>query len=213
LGDRFECLTETTGWSSGTSGSKTTSFDQNYSFGTDISVTAAWGVKGLGILGGNGTLNLSGSFGFSDLNKSTTDLGKSTGIGVQKPGNFLEPPNYEYHVTPYIFGTVKPSTSVDKTNPDPADVQTFGILRTAFAVDPTEHSAGGWWKQTYSTAPDVALNHPSRWSFSQEKQPDNCRPTCVALSSSLPDNPWLSLFHFMKGLFITNELSPGQVRN
>jgi hypothetical protein len=208
-------------WAAGTSGGKTTSFNQNYSFETDISYAVKAGVEALTV-GVNGELDLSGSFGFSSLNKSISDLGKSTGIGVKKPGTFLDPPNYAYAVTPYIFGQIKPNGTVDNKNPAPADVQTFGLLRTAFVADPTSTGAGGWWQQAYTNTPDVALNHPSRWVLSSpaltDPIPANCRPiaagnsqmNCATLAPASRDNPWVSSFHFMRGLFISNASNPGQ---
>lgn len=93
------------------------------------------------------------------------------------------------------------------------DVQTFGILKTAFVADPTDPSAGSWWSQAYPE-PDVALNHPVRWGISTaaltNPLPPNCRPkggaemNCAALNSNFPSNPWESEFHWMRGLFITN---------
>jgi len=44
------------------------------------------------------------SFGFSTLHTAVTTLGKSTGIGVQKPESFANPFSYSYVVTPYICG-------------------------------------------------------------------------------------------------------------
>lgn len=110
--------------------------------------------------------------------------------------------------------------AVDNNQPTPADVQTFGLLRTAFVVDPTSLSSSGWWQQSYTQNPDVALNHPSRWSLSSppltEPIPDNCRPVaagssqvdCATLAASYPVNPWVSLFHHMRGFFISSAQNP-----
>ena len=45
-------------------------------------------------------------------------------------------------------------------------VQSSGPLWTSFLVDPsdTPNGAGVWWAQAY-TNPDVALNHPQRWTW------------------------------------------------
>lgn len=158
------------------------------------------------------SLDLSGSFGFGNLHTSVTTLGKSTGIGVQKPGSFANPGFYQYAVTPVIYGQQRPGGVVNDL-PLSTDVQTFGILKTAFVVDPTDPSTGTWWSQAYPE-PDVALNHPVRWGISAapltSPLPPNCRPkggsemNCAALNLNLPSNPWESEFHWMRGLFITN---------
>jgi hypothetical protein len=99
------------------------------------------------------------------------------------------------------------------------DVTTFGLLRTAFTADPADKDAGGWWKRAYHSAPDVALNHPSRWRVAPPPDgalPPNCLDSgsgstdCIDLQPSRPDNLWESNFHVMRGFFISNALSPGK---
>ncbi|MBA3353844.1 MAG: hypothetical protein H0U23_15730 [Blastocatellia bacterium] len=90
-----------TNWDTNTKDSERSSLNQNYSFENDFSVQDATGIKGVDVTTISGEFDTSGSFGFNDLNKSTTTLGKSAGIGVHKPGTFLDSPNYNYSVTPY----------------------------------------------------------------------------------------------------------------
>ena len=73
---------------------------------------------------------------------------------MQKPGTFADPQLYEYAVTPSIFGQRPPKGNVNEQPALPTDIQTFGILRAAFLADPTDQSAGSWWKQAYGQAPD-----------------------------------------------------------
>ena len=215
--------TKTT-WATGTSQSQSTSFAQNYSFENDLSVQGADGVPGVSKFGISTEFDTSGSFGFSDMNKSTTTLGKSQGIGVHKPETVREPANYLYYVTPVIFGHMKPGGSVDDALLT-GDVQTFGLLQTAFTVDPIGSAgspAGVWWGQAY-TAPDVALNHPNRWIVDlgpdSASRPGNCLPlgsgkpsqmNCAKLAPSSPADPWSSKFHDMRGFFISSANHPGQ---
>lgn len=214
-------LTVKNTWKDNTSTGSTTSSDTNFSFELDTSYSNTFGVGK--VLTGNTTasLDLSGSYGFSHLHKSITTTASSTGISVAKLGNFAEPSFYSYAVKPYIFGQKRADGDVD-TNPLTGDIQTSGSLRTAFVVDPTDSLAGRWWSQTYSGAPDVALNHPTRWYVTtpglSNPVPNNCRPTgtgasqmnCVNLSVASPDNPWEDNFHAMRGLFITSANFPGQ---
>jgi hypothetical protein len=207
-------------WANGSTTSQTVSFDQNYSFENDLSASTTVGLEDIATVNVNADLDLSGSYGLSKLNQSTTSLAASTGITVQKPGSFVEPPLYAYAVKPFIFGQQRPS---DVTNTDPlnGDINTYGLLRTAFVADPTDAAAGVWWSQAYSDAPDIAVNHPNRWmvstpALSNPPIPDNCRPTgtgvmnCVDLAPSVPTNPWLSEVHFMRGFFISSANYPGQ---
>ncbi|MBV9303840.1 MAG: hypothetical protein JOY53_17160 [Acidobacteriaceae bacterium] len=213
-------LTEETKWTTQATDGSSASFDQNYSFEYDLSVVGACcGRLVTGTV--SAELNLSGSFGFTNLNKAVATVGKSTGIGVEKPGTFLTPTNYNYPVTPYIFGQPNPPNLVDKVPLD-GDVETAGILRTAFVADPARNNAGGWWREAYSSAPDVALNHPSRWEIEslglENPIPPNCRQVgsrestmdCAVLGPSFPNKPWNSLFHIMRGFFISSALNPGK---
>ncbi len=199
-------------WSREQTNGSSASFDQNYSFSQEFSLTGEVSTP-FTSASFTGTLNFSGSNGFSDLNKSVTSVGKSTGISVNKPGNFASPDFYAYSVTPYIFGQNQSASVVDE-EPLDADVKTHGLLRTAFLADPLAESSNVWWKQTYNQ-PDVALNHPQRWlirsSAGGDPHPSNCLNTdCVFLEESNPKKPWLDPFHFMRGFFISNAQHPGE---
>ncbi|HZQ51182.1 MAG TPA: DVUA0089 family protein [Bryobacteraceae bacterium] len=212
--------TQETTWTQQSTNGSSVSSDQNYSTETEVSVAGA--CCG-GIVKGSisAQLNLSASTGFSDLNKALATVGSSTGIGINKPGTFLSPLVYNYAVTPYIFGEVPPPSKGDNP-PSEGDIQTTGMLRTAFVADPLAGTSGAWWRQAYSSAPDVALNHPARWHFPDELAENavatpNCRPAsesssgmdCAVFEPPVPNNPFISLFHIMRGFFITSALNPG----
>lgn len=121
------------------------------------------------------------------------------------------------------MGTMQPGGLVDN-QPLSGNIQTAGVLRAVFTADPlsTDPPAGGWWQQAYTLAPDVALNHPSRWQITTPALttpiPANCLAwgsgsssmDCADLSQRSPNNPWLDIFHFMRGFFISSGVSPGQ---
>jgi len=216
-------VTQKTKWSAGNTDVPSISMNQNYSLENDLSVNFSAGIEGLGGAQFGGELDLSTSFGISTMCKNTTTLGESTGVQITKPGTFANPSNYQYSVAPYIMGTVQPGGVVDN-QPLKGDVTTFGVLRAMFTADPLTSESGGWWKQAYNKAPDVALNHPSRWDIRPEPltkdPPRNCLPTSTALNVNTmdcaymndrePDNPWLSSYHLMRGFLITSSLAQGQ---
>jgi hypothetical protein len=214
-------VTQKTTWSVTQKDTATTSLDQNYSFENDFSYTESVGIPDIDRTSGSFKLDLSGSVGFSSLNKSTTDLEESTGVEISKPGTFRTFQDYGYWAAPYLMGTTKPGGYVD-SQPLSTDIKTFGLLRAMFTADPLASGAGGWWQQAYSQAPDVALNHPSRWQITtpalENPIPKNCLATgtgasqmdCAELSQRLPTNPWLSVFHQMRGFFISSAQSAGQ---
>jgi hypothetical protein len=181
-------------------------------------MTGAGDIAGFNV-SATASFSVSGSKAFSNLNTAVNTLGQATGILVQKPGTFPDPSNYGYGVTSYMFGQQPPEGSVNDF-PLATDVTTFGILQSAFVVDPITAPAGGWWRQTY-TQPDVALNHPTRWSIPLSTTDPNdrtCLPIdpgssdadCAALALAFPNNPWTSDFHTMRGLLITGAETSGQ---
>ena len=217
-------LTQTATWSGQTDVSATTGLKQNYSFENDFSVNGSIGVGDIGTLQLGASLDVSGSVGFNNLIKGTTTLGSSTGLEISKPGTFPAFQNYGYSVRPYIMGNMAPSGLVDD-QPINGTIQTAGVLRAVFTADPlsTDPPSGGWWGQAYTAAPDVALNHPGRWTYSANPLPASGDPPtncllksdgkgmdCAELSQRSPKNPWLDIFHFMRGFFISSSISPGQ---
>ena len=215
-------FTEKTSWASGSGKSQSASSKQTFSEDVSLSIAGQYSVQGVASIGGS--FSVSGSFSNSTaaLNTHETSIGKSSGIGVQKPGSFANPPLYQYAVTPYIFGQTPPKGNVNDQLALPTDVKTFGILRTAFLADPTSPQAGSWWSQAYGRAPDVAVNHPSRWQISTQNRTNPTRPNCLSvnaqsptvqcatLAAARPDNPWLSPFHYLRGFFITNDGASGK---
>ena len=215
-------ITEKTSWTATSATETDTSFNQNYSFENDFSVTASGGEKGVGGASFSGDFDLSGSVGFSHPTTDSTKLGISTGLAVNKPGTFLQPEgNYKYYVSSYVLGTMVPGGVVDNQSLD-TNVQTFGQMRAVFTADPLANGAGGWWQQAYNQAPDVALNHPARWKMTtpglSNPIPSNCLATgtgasqmdCMELNDRKPDNPWLSPYYQMRGFFISSANAPGQ---
>ena len=205
--------TESISWTTEQTNGSSASFDQNYSFSQEFSLTGAVSTPFTSATF-TGTLNFSGSNGFSDLNKSVTSVGKSTGISVNKPAVLADSSLYAYSFTPYIFGQNQSGSVVDD-EPLDADVKTHGLLRTAFLADPLAVNPNGWWKRTYNQ-PDVALNHPLRWRINSsttavgDPRPSNCLNTdCVYVQQRKAD-PWEDPFHFMRGFFISNAQHPGQ---
>ena len=205
-------------WINGSTASLTASFDQNNSYENDLSVNGAisFGEIGAGFEAG---LDISGSQGFSQLNKSVTSYSSSTGIGVASSGSFLDPPNYRYALAPVIFGSAPPTGAVDRS-PLSTDVQSYGLIRTAFTADPAGPDAGGFWGNYY--LPDVALNRPAHWQLTTPTGDGAAAPNCLAWGSGAsqidcfgpgtfaPKTPWTSEFHFMRGFFISNAAHPGQ---
>ncbi len=220
-------LKQKTTWSVGTNTETDASFNQNYSFENDLSITDSIGEENVAGSSLNLNLDVNGSYGLSHLNNESTQLGTSSGLEVSVAQAFNS--TYQYLVSPYIFGTTVTNAVVDNqplnnpNSPNPS-VQTFGLLRGVFTADPLANGSGRWWAEAYPQ-PDVALNHPQRWRNTQpgvpspgDPIPSNCLAggtggsslDCAVLNTRIPDNPWLDEFHQMRGLFVTSANFPGQ---
>ena len=208
-------LTEQANWASQSGQSQSSGSVKNYSWSKSVSVSGNLSVNIEGISIGGGTsysFSYNGSKSISTLNSSKTTLGQSTGVGIAKPGSFANPGEYEYAIAPYIFGA-NPVTGTLQTLDLGTQIQTNGILTTGFTADPTDPNAGAWWGGAYPY-PDIALNHPSRWSIGTQTNtnPDsNClrlnstsvTVNCATFNAPNATNPWQSEFLWMKGFFIT----------
>lgn len=204
---------EQVSWANQSSQAVTTGSVKNYSWDKSVSISMNVGIEDVVNIGGGGSYSFdyNGSKSFSTLNSSTTTLGQSTGVGVNKPGTFANPGEYAYAILPFIYGT-NPTMGTIQSFSLGTDIQTNGILRSEFAADPTDPNAGPWWLATY-TQPDVALNHPSRWfvqSVTSSSPGPNClraKPGETAVDCAIFNKPqsdlWLSEFYWMKGLYIT----------
>lgn len=198
----------TTTWTTSTSQTPVTSLNQNYSFDNKLSVTS--GVSfGAGSVSGGYDLDVNGSVAFESLTSHTTTLGQSAGLVIDKPGTFTNPQTYSYAVTPYIFGVTQPGGVVDNQQL-PGDIHTFGFLSAMYSVAPSFNQT--WWSATYGQAPDIALNHPARWTKGYNKSaPAACIGNdCPVLAQPSPDLAYADNFHWMRGLFISNATSPGK---
>ncbi len=218
-------VTEEAKWSGQNQSGTTASFDQDYSFDNNFSVNGAIGFAGISV-GAGASLDLSGSYGLSTLTQTSNQIGSSTGLKISVPGTFANFANYGYVVSPAIMGTVASENVVDSP-PNTADntsVQTFGRMYAMFTVDPLDASrgAGAWWKQAYRSAPDVALNHPKRYTFTATSlsgaPPSNClaiggtssQYDCVSINAPTPSNPLGDDFHVMRGFFISRANAQNQ---
>src|SRR5262249_53410824 len=128
---------------------------------------------------------------------------------------------YLYAGQAFIFGNLAPPDTVQSASPPDTDVKAQGVLAVGYAADPLSTGiiqSGEFWKQAYTVAPDVALNHPQRWleqfvDLSTQAVQFNCpigftssfdQPACTPISQDpTPANVADALFYQMKGFFVT----------
>ena len=100
---------EKTTWSTGTTDSQSTSFDQNYSFNGTLSVSGSTNEISYRRVQGDAEpewqLRLQQSAHCGD------DARQVDGHRRAEAGNVRKPPDYQYFVTPFIFGQQRPAAS------------------------------------------------------------------------------------------------------
>ncbi len=140
----------------------------------------------------------------------------------------MNPGKFAYFGQGYIFGQVPAPDTLQPPATTSADVQTNGMLHTAFIVDLKKEGAGSWWQTgAYKHYVDLALNRPDHLSAPPGKGGSNsssltqCRPVnastdttadCVSYEPADPSPAglWTNGFYQMRGFFITPAASPDQ---
>ncbi len=216
-----------TTWSNGRNTGTNVTQENLFTEDNDLSVEGVYSVKFFG-QGGSGStkldLNFGGSDGTKGLTQASVQFNSARGITVNKKASFAAPLSYQYFFSPYIFGKVQPVNYTDPVPSDPNGLLSYGALRTAFTADTLGTGTtqpGNWWSQSpYKQFPDIAINHPNRWSYGQQAKPangnipancvgvDNLSMDCISQNGRTPENPWLDAFHDMRGFFITDAANP-----
>jgi hypothetical protein len=169
--------TETLRWTQGGGEAQTSGSVTTHSRSKTESVSASASLSAL-IDFGLGT-SVSSSFSennstsVSTLNTTVQTMAASSGFQVSVPG-FNFGGTYSYSFDGFILGDsgdldVLQTELLDNLKGQ-VDQTIAGTLRLAFTAQP-DAAAGSWWSnQTapYLSAPDVALNHPFRWSLLSE---------------------------------------------
>ena len=184
------------------------SFDASFSYLSEESAIVASGSVSF-------NLDLSGSYGFSNLTTSETKLAASRGLQITRTVNFADPNVYSYYIQPHIFGQVPPKTVVAGSGLD-TDQQTFGALRLAYVVQPISGisgTTGTIWNDWYGQGIDIGLNQPSKWQIKRQTadrgdgsclvfSPGSSDVDCASLGNNAPNNPDGDEFRYMRGFFI-----------
>jgi hypothetical protein len=200
--DTSEVVYATT-WTQGSGTSQSSGSVSTNSTDVSISVAAKASIEGFGIDGSAG-FDANSSQSVGTVNTSTQTVSSSTGVQVNKPdfGDVVAE-NYLYDFGGYVFGLTPPAGTVQSiplTNAQhqPISIQSTGPLVVGFVADPRllDGQPLPWWLQAYKL-PDVALNHPERWDWSESTRTASFN----LFDKDVP--PLDQSFYHMKGLFIT----------
>lgn len=206
----------TTTWSNGSGQGK--SSGSTNSFSDDFSFSASSRAGVADVLTGKFTdqVDVGGSGSLSSLNENTASISASSGVAVNKPAFDSEVASCcLYNFGSYIFGqqnaTNRALQTINVLDPGgaPAALQSTGPLFVGFTADLVPNGINGvsnFFPQAYSL-PDVAVNHPARWSWS--KSTETATFNAANQSVSLLDDP----FYWMKGFFITKTGESGTAPN
>lgn len=217
-----------TTWTSGSSGGTTTGNANAFSQNLTFSFSDHAGVKGISSGKFNLSVSLGGNGSFSSLNENFASLSSSQGTSVTEPSfNSAITTCCGYGWGNLVFGlknTVSPSaqTPVDLVtdpdgNPVPATNATTGPMFVGFLADVLTNKPGGlsgcgvsfpWWTNVY-TQPDVALNHPSHWSWHTNTETATFNDPTNPQEVNVLSQP----FYEMKGFFISKQGEPAPAPN
>ena len=175
-----------------------------HAFSNDTSVTVNGSTSIFGY-------DASGSVGFDSSTISSTETlgtnssqnGSSTGFNVSKSAQGVD--DYVYAAQTYILSqNLIPGTLFSL--PVSATVPMSGSLRLAYWANPFDSVTGGpWWARTY-VLPDVALNHPQRWTWSTSPTKGDILTFNQVITTI---SPFDQEFYYMRGLFVTDANAPG----
>jgi hypothetical protein len=186
--------TYSTQWSKRTGQSSSTGTTNSFAEG--LGITASGQASDLFLtLKVTASVDVNSSQSFGSLNVGTQALDSSEGVSINNPGFSSEVGQCcVYAFSSYVLG-MQPFASPLQDLKQPTDISTTGPLFVGFNADITgAGSPSPWWGQVY-TRPDIGLNHPSRWSWSNNTVSFNARDTSIQPE----DDP----FYQMKGFFIT----------
>lgn len=223
-------------WSAGAGASKSVSITDAFSF--DIGVSVKFKESDLVSSGSQKfAFDTNQSLSLGTLNTSTQQFTASTGVilnrglGPDGPGSSEE---FLYEGQSYIYGLQQPIGAIQSDITTPTEnVSSQGPFKVAHVADMLSTGliqSGDWWKTAYTSAPDLALNHPQRWlqklPTSQNTQqvmfncpvgfeaafgtPSSDPGSCVAnYDQPTPQKISESAFYKMKGLFVTPDTETG----
>lgn len=210
-------------WTSGSGSSVSSGSTTTHTFDASISMSGQVSFDGFGA-GASAGFDYNTSTSSSTLNQSTSTMSNSSGITLNTGvgGGPISDAVYAYAGQSFIYGQNAPEGTIQNDLNPGTTVQAQGFIAVGHAVDALSQSiitSGNFWPQAYSTAPDIALNHPQRWA---QKEPSGVNPqqvqfNCpIGYTSSLsspsctsspqqptPRNVADAVFYEMKGLFAT----------
>jgi hypothetical protein len=189
-------------WSQGSGQSVSQGGTNTYSNDVSVSVSGGGLIEGFGINGSAG-FDVTNSKATQTLKTSSEEHGASTGFTVEKTAQGVD--DYVFAARTYILGQA-PLTGTLQSLPLTTTVQTSGPLRLAYWANPYDPAAGGvWWGIAYNL-PDVALNHPQRWTWTTTPEKPNIITFNPVVTST---SPFDQEFYSMRGLYVTTEDAPG----
>ncbi|AXC10251.1 hypothetical protein ACPOL_0894 [Acidisarcina polymorpha] len=216
-------------WTEGNGNAVNSSSIASHSFDSQVSVSANAGIFGFDVSANTG-FGYNTSSSVRTLNQSVSSLQASSGVTLNRGvgGQVANEAVYDYSGQSLIYGQRPPPGTIQSDIPNTAPVQAPGYITAAHTADMLSQgivNSGNFWPQAYGSQPDLALNHPQRWTqhapygiYAQQVW-FNCpvgftssgpSPSCTP-NGELPGPASIAdaSFYYMKGLFAT----PGGATN
>jgi hypothetical protein len=188
-------------WEQGGGQNITSATSLAYSDQESVSASAGFSIDGNGISASVGITHTDND-STQTLNTAGNTPGSSTGFAVSRTAQGVT--DYVYTAQPYILGQNSPP-STQQVLPLFSTVVLTGPLRLGYWANPFDPVVGGsWWGTAYSL-PDVALNHPQRWTWTNGPSDPNIMTFNAPVTST---SPFDQEFYMLRGLLVTPAGSP-----
>jgi hypothetical protein len=188
-------------WEQGGGQNITSATSLAYNDEESVSASAGFSIKGNGISASVGITHTDDD-STQTLNSAGNTHGSSTGFAVSRTAQGVA--DYVYTAQTYILGQNSPP-STQQVLPLFSTVVVTGPLQLGYWANPFDPVVGGsWWGRAYGL-PDVALNHPQRWTWTNSPSDPNLMTFNAPVTST---SPFDQEFYMLRGLLVTPAGSP-----
>jgi hypothetical protein len=188
-------------WEQGGGQNITSATSLGYNDQESVSASAGVAVEGFGV-GITTGITRTNYESTQTLNTGGNTHSASTGFAVSRTAQGVA--DYIYTAQTYILGQDSPP-GTQQVLPLFSTVVLTGPLRLGYWANPFDPVVSGpWWGTAYSL-PDVALNHPQRWTWTNSPSDPNLMTFNAPVTGT---SPFDQEFYMLRGLLVTPPGAP-----
>jgi hypothetical protein len=188
-------------WEQGGGQNITSATSLGYNDQESVSASAGVAVEGFGV-GITTGITRTNDESTQTLNTGGNTHSASTGFAVSRTAQGVA--DYIYTAQTYILGQDSPP-GTQQVLPLFSTVVLTGPLRLGYWANPFDPVVSGpWWGTAYSL-PDVALNHPQRWTWTNSPSDPNLMTFNAPVTGT---SPFDQEFYMLRGLLVTPPGAP-----